>query len=263
MKPGITQFVQPNSEPVAFIQEAAASGYEAVELVSRQGKPLSPTASDALLAEIRNAAAAAGIEIDSLAISHVTGAFLEAGEPQELAIAQITHGLEIAAKLGARCTLITLGRVTPANYYEDAYNAAVAGLKRLAVECERTGVDIAIEFVWNGFLFSPLEFRRLLEEVGSSRIGFYFDPGNMAVFQQPQHWVRALGKHTKRVHLKDWKGNALSGGWTALLEGSVDFPVVMAELRAAGFDGSLTSEVETSLASLPDTAAAIRKIIAM
>lgn len=263
MKPGITQFVVPGSEPVAFIEQAAAAGYESVELVSRQDGPLTVDASAELIGRIKAAAASHGVELDCLAMGHVTGAFLESGEQQSLAESQIVQGLELASRLGVGCTLITLGRATAENYYEDAYAAAVQGLTRLAQHCQRIGVDIAIEFVWNGFLFSPLEFRRLLEEVGSPQIGFYFDPGNMAVFQHPQHWVRALGKHTKRVHLKDWQGRALNGGWTALLQGQVNFPIVMAELRAIGFDGSLTSEVETDLATLPQTAQAIRAIMAM
>lgn len=112
-------------------------------------------------------------------------------------------------------------------------------------------------------MFSPLEMAHFLDEVGSTRVGFYFDPGNMAVFQYPQHWVRILGRRIKLVHLKDWAGNALSGGWTPLLEGNVDFAAVMAELRAAGYDGPLTGEVEPHLAPLEKTADAIRRIMAL
>ena len=85
------------------------------------------------------------------------------------------------------------------------------------------GVAIAIEFVWNGFAFSPLEMRRLIEDVGSRSVGFYFDPGNMAVFQFPQHSARILGPHTKRVHLK-LKAAPLNGEWPALLTGTINFP---------------------------------------
>jgi len=117
--------------------------------------------------------------------------------------------------------------------------------------------------VWNGFAFSPLEMRRLLEEVGSARIGFYFDPGNMAVFQRPEHWVRILGQHIRMVHLKDWKGSALNGGWPALLKGDVDFPAVMRELRTIGYDGPLISEVSLDEASLEETCNSIKAIMNM
>ena len=65
------------------------------------------------------------------------------------------------------------------------------------------------------------------------------------------------------VHMKDWKGNALNGGWPALLEGKVDFPKVMHELVACGYDGPLISEVSTNDAPIAVTAESIRKIIGM
>jgi hexulose-6-phosphate isomerase len=105
--------------------------------------------------------------------------------------------------------------------------------------------------------------KRFLDDVGSDAIGFYFDPGNMAVFQFPQHWARITGPHIKMVHLKDWTGNALNGSWPPLLQGKVDFAAINRELRAAGYDGPMISEVPIATASLKDTAAAIRKIIAM
>ena len=122
---------------------------------------------------------------------------------------------------------------------------------------------LPLSFSGCGFLFSPLEMKRFLDEVGSPQIGFYFDPGNMAVYQFPQHWVRITGPHIKRVHMKDWQGRALNGAWHPLLEGGVDFPAVMAELRKIGYEEPLISEVSPSLASLEDTAVAIRKIMAM
>ncbi|MEZ4621441.1 MAG: TIM barrel protein [Caldilineaceae bacterium] len=117
-------------------------------------------------------------------------------------------GLQIAAGLGIGCTLHTLGRLRPDLYYDDAYRNGVRSLQAIAETAEALGVALAVEFVWNGFLFSPLEMRHFLDEVGSPQIGFYFDPGNMAVFQYPHHWVCIVGDHIKMVHLKDWQGRA-------------------------------------------------------
>lgn len=94
-------------------------------------------------------------------------------------------------------------------------------LKRNCRSGRKTGVAVAVEFMWNGYLFSPLEMKRFLDEIGSKFIGFYFDPGNMAAFQYPQHWARILGSDIKMVHMKDWKGNVLSGGWPGLYYSNV------------------------------------------
>ena len=92
-------------------------------------------------------------------------------------------------------------------------------------------------------------------------VGFYFDPGNMCAFSYPKHWVRIVGRHLMAVHMKDFKRQGFQ--WMPLGEGDADFPGIMAELRALGFDGALVSEVDTGTAPFADTAAAIREIMAL
>jgi len=83
----------------------------------------------------------------------------------------------------------------------------------------------------------------------------------MVIQGYPEHWVRICGKHLMKVHFKDFKRQGVQ--WPPLLEGDVDFPAVMRELRKIGYDDALLSEVSPGIASLEDTAKAIRKIMAM
>jgi len=249
----------------SFLEKAKAAGYDGVELSLRPGEsnPFNFQTTAAELQQFRRQADALELEIASITISTDGGNLLDSGAEAQKSIDQTLWGLECAAKLGAPVALHTLGRLHADLYYEDAYHNAIAALKAIAPTAEKLKVALAVEFVWSGFLFSPLEMRQFLQAVGSEQVGFYFDPGNMAVFQFPQHWVRALGQLIKRVHLKDWKGRALNGGWTALTEGEVDFPAVMRELRRASYDGPLVSEVPESLASWEKTAATMREIAKM
>lgn len=177
----------------------------------------------------------------------IGGNLLASGEQQQISVEQTCEALEIAQRIGAKASLHTLGVLTPDLYYEEAYENAMNSLKKIAGTAEKTGVALAVEFVWNGVLFSPLEMKLLLDEVGSEAVGFYFDPGNMAIFQYPHHWIRTLGKYIKAMHMKDW-------------EGKVDFVTLMAELRAAGYDGPMINEVEVVLAPIEKTAKTIKKI---
>jgi len=266
MQIAVSELVAPTPHKMHdFLAAAKTAGFEGVEMSLRPGSnnPFNYQTSDADLKDFKKTAADLGLAIGSITISTDGGNLLESGAEAQKSIDQTVWGLECAAKLGADVALHTLGRLHADLYYEDAFNNAITSLKTIAKTAEKLQVALAVEFVWNGFLFSPLEMRRLLETVGSSHVGFYFDPGNMAVFQFPQHWVRALGAWTKRVHLKDWKGRALNGAWTALTEGEVNFPVVMRELRAAGYRGPLVSEVPDSLAPWDETAKTMRKIAAM
>ena len=246
-----------------FFRDAKESGFDGVEmwLVPEGGLTFGVT--DALLDGYRRLAGEYGLEICSLAITPPEGRLTGTGEEAEAFLRCAVRGMDIACLLGAKTVLHTTGGLAGGMYYEDAYLNGIANLRRLAPEVEKRKLRFALEFVWNGFLFSPIEMRNFLTSVNSPGIGFYFDPGNMAVFQKPEHWVRALGHLVMHVHLKDWKGPARAGAWTPLLEGEIDFPAVMAELHRAGYAGPLVSEVARSLAPWPETARTMRKIAAM
>lgn len=263
MKAAISQLVLPNLSMPEFFAQVKEAGYESVELSLRpnEGSPFNFNVTDADLDGFVQLSKKYNLPVDSITISNSKGNLLLPTLDAIPCIQETVWGLECAAKLGATAALHTLGRCTPELYYEDAYKNAVQNLKIIAPVAEKLNVALSVEFVWSGFLFSPVEMRRFLDEVGSTHIGFYFDPGNMAVFQYPQHWVRAIGKHVKRVHLKDFKGGPLNGVWTRLGEGACDFKAIFAELKKIGYDGPLVSEVATSLASLKDTADDIKKLI--
>jgi len=265
MKVGISQLILPDASMEEFFAKAAAAGYEVVELCMKRTGELTPETDAAGLKRIVELSRARNLPIVSMTHSHCTGNLLDSGEPQRKSIEETKTGLRAAAALGARCTLHTLGRIGPDLYYDSAYRNGVASLREIARTAETLDVRLAVEFVWNGFLFSPLEMDRFLEECGSRCVGFYFDPGNMAVFNFPHHWARILGRRIMMTHMKDWTGGPLKGGWPALLKGSgrVDFPAILRELRAAGYDGPLISEVSPGDASLEETAQVIRKIIAL
>jgi hexulose-6-phosphate isomerase len=263
MQIGISQLICGNMSMREFFAAAKEAGYETVEVSMKASGPLTGDVTPEEVAEIKALSAEFGLPVSSMTINHCTGNLLDSGEAQARSIEETAFGLEVAAELGATAALTTLGRFTSELYYDDAYRNAVDSLRKLAPTAEKLGVALAYEFVWNGFCFSPLEVKNLLDEVGSEYIGFYFDPGNMAVFQFPHHWVRIVGKHIKRVHLKDWKGRALNGEWTPLLKGEVNFPAVMRELHAIGYNGPLVSEVSPSLASLAETAETARKLLDM
>ena len=119
---------------------------------------------------------------------------------------------------------------------------AVAELGEVAAE---VGVDLAVENVWNGLFYSPVEFVDFLDGIGNPSVGAYFDVGNVLNHQQwPPHWIELLGPRLRRVHIKDFKlavGNL--SGFCDLLEGDVPFAPTMAALRGIGYGGTLTAEM--------------------
>lgn len=264
MKVGLSTIITPQDWTFdQTLKEAAAAGYEAVELCIRDEGDITLETSEADLAAMARRAADAGIDLVSVCPSvrnHPRDIMCGEADVWHGSIETIRRCLATTKAMGIDTMLLTLGSLTDELYYNEAYANSLKGLQMLAPFAEDLGVNIAIEYVWNKFLLSPMEFAHFCDDVASPRVGLFFDTGNMVIFGFPQHWVRICGRHLMMVHFKDFKRMM---EWKPLLEGDVNFPAVMAELRKIGYDGPLLSEVDPGLASLPDTAAAIRKIMAM
>ena len=112
---------------------------------------------------------------------------------------------------------------------------------KAAPAAEEHGVILGIENVWNRFLYSPLEFRRFIEEINHPNVKAYFDVGNIHFLGFPQQWIRHLSDLIVCVHVKDFLRSSLQ--FRQLLEGDVPWPEVMKALREIGYDGFLNVEV--------------------
>lgn len=264
MKVGISCIITPLEWTFSeLLENCRRMGYEAVELVIRAEAEVSLDTEPARLKQLVKQAAAADIELASVVLGCKprVNIMTNDGDLRQTSMMNIERGLQVAQALGVDTMLITPGSLGPDSHYDDAYFNALTSLRRLAPTVEEIGVNLAVEYVWNWFLTSPLEYRRFLDDVDCSCIGFYFDTGNMAIQSYPEQWVKILGRHIKKVHVKDFRRSDYS--WQPLMTGDVDFPAVMAELRKIGYDDVLLSEVDAGTAPFEETAEAIRQIIEM
>lgn len=265
MKVGLSTLITPADWSFdETLRQAADAGYEAVELCLREEGDITLQTPEAELAAMAARAKDQGIELSSVCaqVRNMPKDIMTNDETVwRQSIDTIRRCLAATRALGVDTMLLTIGALTDDLYYNEAYANAVRGLQLLAPTAEELEVNIAVEYVWNKFLLSPMEFAHFCDDVGSCRVGLFFDTGNMVIFGFPQHWVRICARHLMKVHFKDFRRNGYQ--WTPLLEGDVNFPAVMAELRKAGYDGALLSEVALSIAPLDETARAIRRIMEM
>lgn len=246
------------------LQQAKNASYEAIEICFRDDRDTKfDDLTDARIADMVKLAEDYGIELASSVGS---------GEPRpdvmtndesvrKQSVDTVKRILETVKKFGIDTWLMVPGRVSETCHYDDAYYNAVVALRELAPFAEEIGVTIAVEQVWNRFLLSPMEWARFLCEINSPRVGLFFDTGNMVIQSYPEQWVKIVGTGVKKVHFKDFQRQGYE--WKPLLEGDVDFPAVMAELRKIGYDDALLSEVSPGLAPIEDTAQAIARIMEM
>jgi hexulose-6-phosphate isomerase len=235
------------------IKLAKKAGFEGIELSMNAEGELSLASTEKEINEIKAQLEEASLGIAGLATGLYWDYPMTSGnkERRAKAVDICKKQLELAAALGVDSILVIPGAVgvdfipgAEVTDYERAYERALESIAGLVPFAENAGVSIAIENVWNKFLLSPLEMRTFIDAAGSSFVGAYFDVGNAWHNGYPEQWIRILGHRIKKVHFKDYRRQAGGlHGFVDLLAGDVNYPAVMAELRAIGYDNYVTAEM--------------------
>ncbi|MEM4874219.1 MAG: sugar phosphate isomerase/epimerase family protein [Thermofilaceae archaeon] len=222
-----------------------------------------------------------GLEIPSVA----TGVFWKynLGSPSEAerkaALEFVRLGLELARDLDAKVLLVVPAVARPEVPYEVTYDYAKLSLREAAKIAEELGVTCGVENVWNRFLYSPLEFRRFLDEIDSDYVKAYLDVGNLVAFGYHEHWIKLLRGRIAMVHVKDFDVNVGNiRGFRHVGMGSIDWPKVIKLLKeVGGYDGYLNVECppefypdlekpkypEDGIRAAKDNLAALKRILSM
>ncbi|WP_406694514.1 sugar phosphate isomerase/epimerase family protein [Singulisphaera sp. Ch08] len=247
-----TAFLRTLEDYSRVFRRAKQAGFDAVQpYLELEGGLLHLGTEAAQVREIASRAVDEGIDLPSLEIAPLQYSFTSNdAATRGRGVEVVRRVLEIAAELGARGVLVIPGYVgkpwdpkTDQVDYELAWDRTLAALRELAPHAEATGVTLLIEPIWNMFLLSPLEMRRLIDDVGSPRCGVLLDTGNVTLFGFAEQWMRILGPRVKEIHLKDFRrqvGNI--HGFVPLLAGDVDWVALAQAASAAGFDGCWIAE---------------------
>lgn len=238
------------------------AGYDGVEPVFSEKGYLDEGTVPEKIDEIRKIAAEEGLEIPSVGVWSLWKYNLvsEHASVRRRAEDIVKRQIEAAKRLGAETVLVVPGYVgcdfveKPERIrYDRAYERCVEAFKTLGSFGKQEGVDIGIENVWNRFLLSPLEMKRMLEEIGLPSVGAYFDVGNIMNIGYPEDWIEILGTHILKIHLSDYRTSQSGmGGFVDLFAGDVDFLKVAESLGGIGYDGWITLEMLPNYRQFPE-----------
>ncbi|MBI1337640.1 MAG: TIM barrel protein [Phycisphaera sp.] len=257
------------------IAQAKNAGFAGIELCIGKSAVITPTTSQADCEAIRKQNDAAGLVVQTLAsgMSWGLNPVSDDGAIRQQAIEAHAAALQRAAWLGCKALLFVPGVVKSpiakdVVRYDHALARAAEAVHRLLETADRVGVDLCIENVWNGFLYSPVELAHFIDQFKSKHVGVYFDVGNgLGVHQHPPHTIEILAHRIKRVHIKDFQlvfNTPGSFSFCDLLAGQVPWPEVMSALRAIGYDSTIVAEMMPhDPALLARTSAAMDHILAM
>jgi L-ribulose-5-phosphate 3-epimerase len=237
------------------LQLAKDAGFDGVELNYDLENDLSPKAGPEQLRAIRKMAAEIGIAISGLCSFLYWPYSLTDNDPERRArgFELATKMIEAAHELGTDNLLTIAGSVyipwlkdrepVPYTVCDQRARESIAKLLPLA---EHNGVCLNIENIFfNGYLMSPEEMNHFVDSFASERVRVHFDTGNIMLFQFPEHWIPILGKRIKNIHFKEFtkKGTDFSlESFRPLLDGTTNWPAVMAALESIGYKDYLTFE---------------------
>jgi len=244
MKKAVNRWVFPgNAGLKECFSLAKKTGFEGMEInFANEGADLNLKTTKDDAEKIVSFAKDAGIKVCSVCAGWppLTS---DSADERKSAVDYVAKALEVTFWLGADTVLVVPGTVTEQIPYDVVYERAKKSMLELAPVAEKFKVFIGIENVWNKFLLSPLEMKSFIEEINKPYVEAYFDIGNVLVMGYPEQWIRILGKHIKKIHLKDFKtsvGNI--NGFSGLLEGDVNWHEVIKALKEIGYNDYLTAE---------------------
>jgi len=162
-------------------------------------------------------------------------------EVRQKGLEGLLTAIKASKAYGGTSVLLVPGVVNKEVTYDQCWERSIEQIQKALPLAKEQNIQILMENVWNNFLPDPKETARFIDELDSDMVGAYFDVGNTVKYSPPHEWVPILGPRIKKLDIKDFgKGK---GFGAKLLEGDVDWPKVMANLREIDYQGWATAEI--------------------
>lgn len=132
---------------------------------------------------------------------------------------------------------------------DEIWPRAIENISKALPLAAELGVYIAIENVWNRFLYnhdgeanqSAEKFVKFVDELNSPWVGMQFDIGNHWKYGSMGDWIRQLGKRIVKLDLKGFSRS--SNQFTKITEGDLDWADVRKALLEIQYVGWAAAEV--------------------
>lgn len=132
---------------------------------------------------------------------------------------------------------------------EEIWPRAIENISKALPVAADLGVYIAIENVWNRFLYdhggdsnqTAEKYVKFVDELNSPWVGMQFDIGNHWKYGSMGDWIRTLGKRIVKLDMKGF--SRAEDKFTKIGEGDLDWADVRKALDEIGYTGWAAAEV--------------------
>lgn len=164
------------------------------------------------------------------------------------ALADLMTALKQTHAVGGHTVLLVVG-VGKDGPEQEIWSRAVNNIRQAIPLAARLGVTIAIENVWNEFLYqhngpnnqTADKFVKFVDEFNSPFVGMQFDIGNHWKYGDPAAWIRALGKRIVKLDIKGF--SRATDKFSDITEDDIDWADVRMSLDDISFEGWVAAEV--------------------
>ena len=199
----------------------------------------------------RKAISATGLLVDGTVISTHWSIrhSAKAAEKRKVALAHLRESIRKTHAVGGHTTLLVVGHGKDGSP-EEVWDRSLENIAQAVPLAAELGVVIAIENVWNHFLYDHQgdsnqtvePFVRYLDQMDSPWVGMQFDIGNHWKYGTTGDWIRRLGRRIVKLDAKGFSRQRDT--FTKIGEGDVDWLDVCRALKEINFYGWCAAEVD-------------------
>ncbi len=190
------------------------------------------------VAETRKAIQESGLPVDGTVCSthwSIRHTSADASERAQ-ALKDLQHALRATHAVGGNTTLLVVGHGKDGSEPE-IWDRSVENISKAVPLAAELGVYIAIENVWNQFLYdhdgdstqSAEKYVRYVDEFNSPWVGMQLDIGNHWKYGSMGDWIRQLGRRIVKLDLKGFSRKR--NEFTKIGEGDIDWKDVLRGTR--------------------------------
>lgn len=164
------------------------------------------------------------------------------------ALADLQTAIRETHAVGGHTVLLVVGHGDDGSEQE-VWQRSVANIRKALPLCAELGMTIAIENVWNHFLYdhegssaqTAQKFVNYVDEFNSPWVGMQFDIGNHWKYGNPADWIRQLGRRVVKLDIKGF--SRATDKWADITEDDLPWADVRRALDEIGFHGWVAAEV--------------------
>jgi hexulose-6-phosphate isomerase len=202
------------------------------------------------VAETKKAIAETGLPVDGTVCSTHWNVRHTHADPatRAKALEHLQTAIRDTHAVGGNTVLLVLGHGNDGPESE-IWPRSIENISKALPLCGELGVYIAIENVWNHFLYdhnggptqTAEKFVKYVDELNSPWVGMQFDIGNHWKYGSMGDWIRQLGKRVVKLDVKGF--SRAENKFTPIDEGDIDWADVRKALLEIHYSGWVAAEV--------------------